>query len=155
MNDIKKFESYKSNKKKVFLGGTCNDSTWRNDVIKKLKIDYFNPVVTDWNEEAKEREIKERETADFVLYVITPRMKGVYSIAEVVDDSNKRPDKTIFCYLKEDKKLKSEIEKDGDDTIKFDKFQLNSLNEVGNMVERNGGNYLKNLDEVIEFLNKK
>ena len=26
-------------KKKVFLGGTCNDSTWRNDLIQKLQID--------------------------------------------------------------------------------------------------------------------
>lgn len=28
-------------------------------------------------------------------------MTGVYSIAEVVDDSNKRPEKTIFTILKE------------------------------------------------------
>ena len=26
-------------------------------------------------------------------------MTGVYSVAEVIDDSNKRPEKTIFCYL--------------------------------------------------------
>lgn len=31
--------------KRVFLGGTCNESTWRDELIKKLKIDYFNPVV--------------------------------------------------------------------------------------------------------------
>ena len=41
----------------------------------------------------------ERETADFVLYGITNYIKGVYSIAEVVDDSNKRPGKTIFLNL--------------------------------------------------------
>ena len=34
---------------KVFLGGTCNESKWRDDLIKLLKIDYFNPVVKDWN----------------------------------------------------------------------------------------------------------
>ena len=33
--------------RKVFLGGTCNESTWRDELIKKLKIDYFNPVVDD------------------------------------------------------------------------------------------------------------
>jgi len=37
---------------RVFLGGTCNKSTWRQRLIKLLKIDYFNPVVDDWNEEA-------------------------------------------------------------------------------------------------------
>ncbi len=34
--------------KKVFLGGTCNESTWRDRLIKLLKINYFNPVVKDW-----------------------------------------------------------------------------------------------------------
>ncbi len=33
--------------KKVFLGGTCNGSLWRDALIKKLNIDYFNPVVPD------------------------------------------------------------------------------------------------------------
>src|SRR6056297_2348399 len=116
---IKKFEA--KNEKKVFLGGTCADSTWRDDLIKKLDIDYFDPVVDDWTEEVQKEEIKQRETCDFCLYVLTPRMKGVYSIAEVVDDSNKRPEKTIFCYLKEDDGDKK------DEKIKFDKFQLKSL----------------------------
>lgn len=40
---------------KVFLGGTCNDTTWRDELIKKLKINYFNPVVDDWTK----RRIKE------------------------------------------------------------------------------------------------
>ena len=34
--------------KKVFLGGTCNESLWRDKLIKKLEIDYFNPIVKDW-----------------------------------------------------------------------------------------------------------
>jgi len=32
---------------KIFLGGTCNESTWRNRIIPMLEIDYFNPVVDD------------------------------------------------------------------------------------------------------------
>jgi hypothetical protein len=32
---------------KVFLGGTCAETTWRDDLIPKLQIDYFNPVVED------------------------------------------------------------------------------------------------------------
>lgn len=30
---------------KVFLGGTCNNSTWREELKPLLKIDYFDPVV--------------------------------------------------------------------------------------------------------------
>lgn len=127
--------------KKVFLGGTTNNSNWRDDLIKKIKINYFNPVVKDWNEEAQKEEIKQRKNCDYVLYVITPKMEGVYSIAEVIDDSNKRPEKTIFTYLLED---------DGE---KFSKHQIKSLDMVGKMVEENNGKWFKTLNEIADFLN--
>ena len=113
--------------KKIFLGGTCNNSQWREQLIPLLKIDYFNPVVADWTPECQQREIDERQNCDYCLYVITPKMTDVYSIAEVVDDSNKRPDKTIFCIL----------EKDGNDV--FTKHQLKSLVQTSKMVNGNGG----------------
>lgn len=142
--------------KKVFLGGTCNESTWRNDLIKMLKIDYFNPVVDDWTEECYQEELKQRKECDFCLYVITPRMEGVYSIAEVIDDSNKRPNKTIFCVLTEDKNpirdfifIELPVPK-----LTFNEAQMKSLDKVGVMVERNGGKYFKSLEEVADYLNK-
>ena len=88
-------------KGKVFLGGTCNGKDWRPELIKKLTCDYFNPLVKDWTEERRLIEIKERETDDKVLYTLTKDMIGVYSVAEVTDDSNKRPEKTILCILKD------------------------------------------------------
>lgn len=127
---------------KVFLGGTCNDSKWREDLIKKLDIEYFNPVVDDWTEECYQEELKQRKICDYVLYVITPKMTGVYSIAEVVDDSNKQPKKTIFCYLT------------SDDGNSFTKAQIKSLDSVGKMVESNGGLWLDSLNMVANFLNK-
>ena len=126
---------------KVFLGGTCNESTWRDKLIKKLKIDYFNPIVDDWNEEAFQRELIEKEECDFLLFVITPKMTGVYSIAEVVDASNKVPYKTIFCYLTDDGYLT------------FDNGQIKSLNKVAEMVERNGGKWFQSLESLAEYLN--
>lgn len=47
---------------KVFLGGTCNNSTWRQNFVIHLsdEIDYFNPVVEDWNKEAQKKELYER-----------------------------------------------------------------------------------------------
>ena len=87
---------------KVFLGGTCNNSIWRDVLIPLLTdngINYFNPVVDDWTEDCYTEELRQRKLCDFCLYVITSDMTGVYSVAEVIDDSNKRPEKTIFCYL--------------------------------------------------------
>jgi hypothetical protein len=131
----------KKNNPNVFLGGTCNNSTWRERLIKDLKVPYFNPVVDDWNEEAQKKELEERETAKFVLYVITPLMKGVYSIAEVIDDSNKRPKTTLFCVLEED------------DDKNFDKSEMKSLNQVKEMVKKNGGRVFDSLKDISEFLN--
>ena len=132
----------KEAKNQVFLGGTCNDSSWRETLKPMLTIGYFDPVVPDWNEEAYKLELIAREHSKFCLYVLTPKMTGVYSIAEVVDDSNKRPEKTVFCFL----------EKDGD--LEFDKHQLKSLVNTGKMVKANGATVLGSLTEVAEFLNK-
>ena len=129
-------------KTKVFLGGTCNNSTWRDKLIPLLKIDYFNPVVDDWTPECQDEEIRQRELCDYCLYTITPKMTGVYSIAEVVDDSNKRPEKTILCVLDED-----------DENI-FSESQIKSLKQVKEMVKNNGANVFYSLEDIASFLNK-
>jgi hypothetical protein len=129
-------------KKKVFLGGTCNDSTWRNDLIKKLEIDYFNPVVENWTPECQDEEIKQRESCDFVLYCITAKMLGFYSIAEVVDDSNKRPSKTLYIQL------------NSDDDCSFSGSQIKSLEAVKKMISLNGALCFDTLEDVAKFLNK-
>lgn len=128
--------------KRVFLGGTCNGSEWREGLIPFLKLDYYNPVVPEWNDEAYQRELLEREQCDYLLYFITPKKTGDYAIAEVIDDSNKRPERTIFIY--------SFI--DGDKT--FDEAQIKSLNAVGKMVERNGAIWVKDIIELLRMLNE-
>ena len=76
---------------KVFLGGTCSGWKWRDEFQKMLKCDYYNPMTHGWNEKDRQKEVYERKTADFVVYGITKGIKGVYSIAELIDDANKRP----------------------------------------------------------------
>ena len=132
--------------KEVFLGGTCAKGTnWREKLIPMLEIDYFNPVVDDWNEEAYQLELEKRETCDYMLYVLTPLMEGVYSIAEVVDDSNKRPIKTIFCIIEKD------YNEDGG--VVWSKAQRKSLTAVEKMVEDNGALVLEDIGEVADVLN--
>lgn len=124
---------------KVFLGGTCSGYNWREkDLIPKLKCDYYNPIVKNWSEADRLREVKERETSDFVLYTITDGLKGVYSIAEIVDDSNKRPEKTIFCNL-----------------YNKDKQMSISLKAVEKLVKANGAYVFHSLDDVADFINSK
>ncbi len=125
---------------KVFLGGTCNESDWRERLIPMLTVDYFNPVVEDWTPECMAEELRQRESCDFCLYVITPKMTGVYSVAEVVDDSNKRPQRTILCVL------------DTDGPLAFSKGQRKSLASVERMVAKNGAYVVPSLKAVASQL---
>jgi hypothetical protein len=127
--------------KKVFLGGTCNGSSWRNELIKYLKINYFQPQNDDWTPEMMQEELKQREECDFCLYVITPKMTGVYSIAEVVDDSNKRPEKTIFSYIISDEEKE------------FSAAQIKSLEQTAKMIRENGAKFFKTFPEIANYLN--
>ena len=122
---------------KVFLGGTCAGRKWRDEIIPQLQCKYYNPIVKNWSEEDRLREVRERQTADYVLYVLTADMAGVYSIAEVIDDSNKRPMKTILCILY-----------DG-----FGPKMSHSLRAVENLVRENGAKVCEDLNEVVKFLN--
>lgn len=131
----------------VFLGGSCGLSNWREQLIPKLTCSYFNPVVKDnWTEEDKLQELQQREVCNFVLYVLSPFMKGIYSVAELIDDSNKQPEKTLFLILGRDR------DKDGR-TYVFQPDIANSVRSVADMAIRNGAKEFKSLDEVVLFLN--
>jgi len=142
-------------KNKVFLGGTCNGSQWREILIPKLKIDYFNPVVEDWNEEAQRNEEREKDKkCNIKLYVITPKMTGVYSIAEVIDscwkDRNRmktygdRIHFTVFCYL---------YCEPINENIIFSDSQRHSLDAVKTKVVALNGRTFSNLKDVATYLN--
>lgn len=129
----------RSKEMRVFLGGTCNESTWRKELIPQLKCDYFNPVVEDWTPECMEEEIRQRESCDICLYVITIEMTGVYAIAEAVEDSNKRPEKTIFCYIADF----------------FTKGKIKSLEQTRQLISVNGAKTFTSLEAVGSYINNK
>lgn len=129
--------------KKVFLGGTISDKEydWRNELIPKLNIDYFNPVVDNWDEKAILIEKEAKRFSDFQLYVITPFMTGVYSIAEIVNLSNEDPNSAVLCILKEYKGKT------------FSDSQYLSIMRVANLVKEKGVKCFSSLDDVALYLN--
>ena len=76
---------------RIFLGGTCADTTWREEFIEEIEgsgIEYFNPVVKDWTPECQAIEEDEKNNkCDCHLYVITKEMMGTYSIAEIINSA--------------------------------------------------------------------
>jgi len=85
----------------VFLGGTCGNSTWRNELIQMFneKVSYFNPVVKNWTEECQQIEDEHKKNDDIFLFVITPETDNNYSISEVTELAILRPESMILCVL--------------------------------------------------------
>ena len=127
---------------KVFLGGTCNGSEWRGVLKALLTIDYFDPAVEEWNAQDQLRELEERQQADYLLYVLTARMTGVYSIAEVIDDTHRRPGCVLFCVLEK-----------FEGWLRFTEPMRRSLTAVERMVVRNGGYVFQSLSAIALWLN--
>jgi len=104
---------------RIFLGGTCADTTWREEFIEAVKpfgIEYFNPVVKDWTPECQAIEEDEKNNkCDCHLYVITKEMMGTYSIAEIIHSAHlanmygTSVDRMIFAILESDKWQKHEL----------------------------------------------
>lgn len=106
-----------------------------------LKIGFFNPVVSDWNEEAQEREVQERNRCDVCLYVLTPRMQGFYAAVEAALDSAKRPGKVILCVLDEDRGKK------------WNSHDTKSIRKMKELIRNEGATVCETLAEVAELLN--
>ena len=115
-------------KDRWFLGGTCAETTWRDELMPLLDArgtDYFNPVVDDWTPECQDIEEDEKNNKCNVhLYVITPEMQGVYSVAEIVHSAHlantygTSVDRVIFVVLKSDAWTKQQV-KSLDATMKL------------------------------------
>lgn len=73
-------------KRKVFLGGSCNPTTWRQEAAipfyKKKGITFYNPQVQTWRPELMELEAQAKESAELLLFVIDNRTRAVSSMIE-------------------------------------------------------------------------
>ena len=109
---------------KIFLGGTCANTTWRDELIRVIQVPYFNPVVKDWTLECQiEENYQKANLCNIHLYVITKEMQGVYSIAEVVESVMTSSKVTILNIIPTD----------------FESHQLKSLRATVDLVRSKGG----------------
>ncbi len=130
--------------KKVFLGGTVANSTWRDSLIPRLKNDYFNPQLPAgaWNDEAQVVEDAYKADADIMLYYLTPISASLYSAFEIGLDTGKRPKSVVFYFQ----------ESDGGNV--FEGHALKVVKKIGQDVEKAGGTWCKTYDELVDVLNK-
>lgn len=74
---------------RVFLGGSCNPTTWRKDVaipiLEAAGVSYYNPQVDDWSPELVDIEAKAKAEAETLLFVIDSQTRAIASILEATE----------------------------------------------------------------------
>ncbi|XP_063245171.1 uncharacterized protein LOC134546333 isoform X3 [Bacillus rossius redtenbacheri] len=81
-------------KYEVFLGGSCNPTTWRQDIaipmLKSLGITYYNPQVAHWGPELIELEYQAKQNAAVLFFVIDNQTRSVAGMIEAAHISGRR-----------------------------------------------------------------
>jgi hypothetical protein len=84
----------------VFLGGSCNPTTWRKNIaipmLVNSNIKYFNPQVENWSEDCIELENTAKENATQFLFVIDSETRSLSSMIESAELLIKNPSSFVL-----------------------------------------------------------
>jgi len=73
----------------VFLGGSCNPTTWRKEItipmLEQAGVPFYNPQVDEWSEELVAIEARAKERAAILLFVISAETRAMASVAEAAE----------------------------------------------------------------------
>lgn len=124
----------------VFLGGTCAGPDWRQDLIPRLTVDYFNPLVENWTPEDARKETLAKYRATANIFVITPHAIGSYSIAEMTELAVQGH--RLIAYFHED------------ESARWNDHQRKSNKAISELLISHGAKVVDSLDAVIEMANR-
>lgn len=75
--------------KNVFLGGSCNPTTWRKDeavpMLTAAGVSFYNPQVDDWAPELAQVEARAKAESGVLLFVIDGQTRAIASILEATE----------------------------------------------------------------------
>ncbi|KZC14606.1 hypothetical protein WN55_07250 [Dufourea novaeangliae] len=84
----------------VFLGGSCNPTTWRSEIaiptLQSLGITYYNPQVSQWGPELIAQEYEAKQTAKVLLFVIDNQTRNSAGIIEAAQLAATRRESLIL-----------------------------------------------------------
>lgn len=121
---------------KIYLRNIGNKTDYRQVISKIITADFVPSESPETILSAQEK-----QSCNFLVYILTPLFTDLYAIAELIDDAIKYPDKTLFCF-----------EEDSSNDKKFSKHQIKSMNAVAKMVINNNAKHLENSEQLISFL---
>jgi raw len=75
--------------KKIFLGGSCNPTTWRREIVIPILdasgVAFYNPQVDDWHEGLVKVEAEAKTNCEVLLFVIDKQTRAVASLLEATE----------------------------------------------------------------------
>jgi len=125
--------------KLIFLGGTCNQSTWRDQLTAPNGFEFFNPQLpagVEWEKHHQDAEEAAKKNAAIQVYVITPEMTGVFSIAELVAMAITDREHLVVGIIGE-----------------FEPFMQKSMDATARLVQAQGKYVCRDIDDVQGELN--
>jgi len=73
----------------IFLGGSCNPTTWRTDIsvplLQKNNVHFFNPQVDDWTPDLMVQEQNAKKNAEVLLFVVDGVTRSIASMVEIAE----------------------------------------------------------------------
>uniref|UniRef100_A0A0K8UPS0 Raw n=1 Tax=Bactrocera latifrons TaxID=174628 RepID=A0A0K8UPS0_BACLA len=100
----------------VFLGGSCNPTTWRADVaipaLNELGISFYNPQVSDWTPDLIELEHRAKEKARVLFFVMdseTRASAGAIEAAHIAGQNCKQLVLVLHPYKRNQSILNEQI----------------------------------------------
>ncbi|KAL3278444.1 hypothetical protein HHI36_013765 [Cryptolaemus montrouzieri] len=87
-NQLNNFSKCKKNCE-VFLGGSCNPTTWRADTaipaLQREGISFYNPQVSQWAPELLAEEYSAKESASILFFVVDSQTRSIGGMIEIAD----------------------------------------------------------------------
>ncbi|XP_053694583.1 uncharacterized protein LOC128742285 [Sabethes cyaneus] len=137
----------------VFLGGSCNPTTWRADVaiptLDRLGISFYNPQVSQWTPDLLELEHRAKEKAKVLFFVMDSQTRstaGAIEVAHIAGRNSKHLVLVLLPYKQNQKIL--------DETLTIDEYMDLSRNQLllKQLVRRKGLPVLDNIPLALEYI---
>uniref|UniRef100_A0A182PCJ5 Raw n=1 Tax=Anopheles epiroticus TaxID=199890 RepID=A0A182PCJ5_9DIPT len=103
----------------VFLGGSCNPTTWRADVaiptLDRLGISFYNPQVSHWTPDLIELEHRAKEKAKVLFFVLDSQTRstaGAIEVAHIAGQNSKYLLLVLLPYSSKQKILNETLSED-------------------------------------------
>uniref|UniRef100_A0A1Q3FKN2 Putative nucleoside 2-deoxyribosyltransferase like protein n=1 Tax=Culex tarsalis TaxID=7177 RepID=A0A1Q3FKN2_CULTA len=137
----------------VFLGGSCNPTTWRADIaiptLNLLGITFYNPQVSEWTPDLLELEHRAKEKARVLFFVMDSQTRstaGAIEVAHIAGKNSKRLVLVLLPYKPKQKIL--------NETLSADEYMDLSRNQLllRQLMKRRGLPVLDNIPLALEYI---